>query len=415
MSKKCLSTLSLIALASFSSLALADVPNISFSASEHLTLGNQVKLRFDANQPGQTKVPLHLPNNLVLTYGEILPLGDLYGVADEPISQGATNADRESRFLVAFYSLAQKAASLDEANNLVAVIHNEEKIISDAINNGQKPEDAYKAMGYETSRQFNCITGGGCNPSSWWLSPGRYMDLANNNYDHFADFAQTAYTTGHHLAIREAASAHQSLDTKRLEFAYAMDAFACHFLSDRFSAGHMRTPRKALPDNVTPSITGSLLAGYMHNEEDVYGLHVHNKRGDVWIAYGDRSYFNDNNSQNAALTLEALQISANEVFNAYTTGSAATPDRVLNLIPHADEIGADVHLDISPLFYWDETTQKILRRADISNPYDRHWTDNWWGWSTLLELKRERGISPNAKSVLALSAYANQAHRDELI
>lgn len=416
MTNKCLTTLSLTAL-SFLIYSTASFAAIkpSFSASEHLSVASQVKLSFDDQTPGQLDVPLHLPNNLVLTYGEILPLGDLYGDSDNAISDGKNNLDRESRFLVAFYSLAQKPSSLEEAKNLVNVIHTEEKIIKEAIEKGQKPEDAYKDFGYETSRQFNCLTGGGCGESDWWLDPGRYLDLANNNYDHFGDSAWIAYSTGHHLAIREAASAHQSHDTKRLEVAYAMDAFASHFLSDRFSAGHIRVPRRELPDNVTPSLTGSLLAGYMHNEEDTYGLHVHNVRGDNWIAFGDRSFFNENNAANATLILEALQTSVDEVFNAYMTGSAATPDRVANLIPIANETRDAEHLDISPLFYWDEKTKKVLRREDMTNPFDRHWTDSWWGWSTLIELKRERGLAPEAAGALAKSVYRTKAIQDGLI
>lgn len=80
----------------------------------------------------------------------------------------------------------------------------------------------------ERARKWNCMTGGGCSSLAWWTLPGRFL------------------------------------------------AFACHFLTDYFSAGHIRVPRVELPEHVTPAIVGSLLSGLMHN-----------KQGERWIAYGD--------------------------------------------------------------------------------------------------------------------------------
>lgn len=39
--------------------------------------------------------------------------------------------------------------------------------------------------------------------------------------------------------------------------------------------------------NVTPSNVGHLLCKYMHDEDNKFGLHVTNLRGDKWISYGD--------------------------------------------------------------------------------------------------------------------------------
>ena len=39
--------------------------------------------------------------------------------------------------------------------------------------------------------------------------------------------------------------------------------------------------------NVTPGLIGDLLAKYMHDEDNRFGLRVTNARGDKWIAYGD--------------------------------------------------------------------------------------------------------------------------------
>ena len=70
------------------------------------------------------------------------------------------------------------------------------------------------------------------------------MKLAVNNYDHFQHQAQQVYLTGHQLAIEKAQEAAKEEDVKKrnsmLMEAYAMDAFASHFLTDSFSAGHIR-------------------------------------------------------------------------------------------------------------------------------------------------------------------------------
>lgn len=49
------------------------------------------------------------------------------------------------------------------------------------------------------------------------------------------------YETGHGFAIQYAAGTNSNLS-----LAYAINAFADHYLQDSFSAGHVRTPRRLL-------------------------------------------------------------------------------------------------------------------------------------------------------------------------
>ena len=56
--------------------------------------------------------------------------------------------------------------------------------------------------------------------------PG-YAGLAQINWDHFGDDARTAYNAGHATAIQRAIDGD-------LEGAYALNAFADHFLQDSF-------------------------------------------------------------------------------------------------------------------------------------------------------------------------------------
>ena len=76
-----------------------------------------------------------------------------------------------------------------------------------------------------------------------------YLDLSRLNFDHFGADAHAAYNAGHYCAMEEAAKPKGDLDV-----AYAMNAFADHYLGDLFSAGHMRTPRRLLHYDGKPKI-----------------------------------------------------------------------------------------------------------------------------------------------------------------
>lgn len=386
-----------------------------FASGEHVVIGDQIKLRFSDNDNGTTKTIFHLSNGLDVSYGDLLTLADFYGLVDAPVSDGKTSAERRYRFINAFSTLAYNPNATLEAPKLLDVIYGEIKAVEAGAKNGESPESIYDKINDENNRQYNCITGGGCSPNNWWLNPGRYLNLMNSNFDHFDQSALLAYQAGHQVALEQAALAHRYNDRQQLEFAYELNAFATHFLTDRFSAGHIRVPRHALSDNVTPATVGSLLAGYMHDEESQFGLHVSNARGDHWIAYGDKSYFSKQTEAHRQIILEAAQNSVDEVFEAYQTGSAIVTDRVTPLLPWADEEKNAANVDISTLFYWDSITNTVLRRTTTADYFDRNWTGNWWGWSTLLQLRNERGISKTAQGLLANSEVAKQAVADGLI
>lgn len=369
-----------------------------FALSEHLVAADQVKLAFDSHQAPEQYALLHLKNGLALTYGNIVSLVDLYGIPEQPIAFGQTEDEQNRRFLAAFATLAEADSAVTEANLLNLVIISERDITASAMNNGVPPEEAFKQINNEINRQINCITGGGCGSLDWWMVPGRYLKLTLENYDHFSPFAERAYSIGHQLAIEQAMRAKTSQRREDLELAYALDAFACHYLSDLFAAGHQRTPRSELTLKASPPMVGSLLAGYMHNEENHYGLPVHDQLGNHWQSFGDFFYFDKANQINRNHLIETLQLSVDEVFDAYVHGAQHKPSRVALLIPHYDEGGSQSTLSISPLFYWDSKAKQLLRRKDLANVYDRHWTNNWWGWTTLLALRDQYGLTQQAQA-----------------
>ena len=76
----------------------------------------------------------------------------------------------------------------------------------------------------------------------------RYKNLAFENIAHFSHggTAVETWKKDHYLALMAAAKAGYFSDIGALQRAYAMNAFADHFLTDSFSSGHVRTPRKKI-------------------------------------------------------------------------------------------------------------------------------------------------------------------------
>ena len=165
-----------------------------------------------------------------------------------------------------------------------------------------------------------------------------------------------------------------------------MNSFADHFLTDLFSAGHLRVPRKQLAAVVTPGELGSLISRFMHDEDSKFGLKVRNAVGDEWHAYGDKRYFDAGDAANRAQVKRAVQASADEVFDAFISGVAPSPAtfKAPLYVPDLNAAQNPAN-NFSPLFKMEG--DKVLRRKDVNDLNDKHWTADWWGWSTYLLLK----------------------------
>ncbi len=373
-------------------------PELFFEGGEHTAIGDNTLLRYEAGQPGipAHQSPLPLPNGLSLTYGQVIALGgDFYGVPERPIADGASEAERITRFTQAFDSLARLPAAKDEAGQILAVMQEEIAAANQAIQDGRQPHEAYDALGDSLSARWNRITGGGSFASD--LFPlGRYLKLAASNWDHFGPWALLAYQAGHAAALQQAVKAHASGEERDLQLAYAMNAFADHFLTDLFSAGHLRVPRKALADSVTPSDVGSLISRFMHDEDSKYGLLVRNAEGEQWRAYGDKRYFDSVDVANRRQVGRAVQRSADEVFQAFVDGRLplAKDYAALRLAPDLHAAEQDlVPGNFAPLYFQNGKT--VLRRKDVNNLNDRERIADWWGWSTYLLLKDYKPNTPS--------------------
>lgn len=130
-----------------------------------------------------------------------------------------------------------------------------------------------------------------------------YVNLANENQDHFAPRSWARYALHHKEALLLA------LD-KDLDAALVRNAFADHFLTDAFASGHLRVPRDLLV-----GLSGGLPSKKMHDEENVHGLWVRSASGFVWRCYGDDQL--GTNPVHLTLTAHAVGLSLLRVFRAY--------------------------------------------------------------------------------------------------
>jgi hypothetical protein len=368
-------------------------PRPEFEGGEHTAIGDSILLFLGAGDPGTVagRMKLAMPSGLALTYGQIVSLGgDFYGFPDSPISDGPTQQDRVTRFLNSFNSLAGNPASIAESAKILQIMQTEITAVNQALYDGKPASAVYEALGDELSGQWNVATGGGYIVSPW-IPPGRYLNLAQTNWDHFGTHAVLAYQAGHMAALNQAIFAHNSPPNQQvaqLQIAYAMNAFADHFFSDLFSSGHMRTPRKELYDIVTDPVTGSMLARFMHDEDSLYGLNVSNAQAISWKAYGDKRYFDTVDNQNKNFVDQTLQVSAGEVFDTFLSGSLPTSDpnnyaalqRMVNLQQVANY--TDYARNTSPLFIKDSAG--VWPRKDYNNLDDHEWPHDYWTGPTFL-------------------------------
>lgn len=358
--------------------------------AEHAWIGDQITLtyRVRGNLPAK-RFPLNISSRHLLTYGQLIALGgDFYGVVGAPIS---TATEPGKAFIDAWNSLV--TADDAEVKAILAIMDEEIAAVEKAQADGQEPSTAYHELGDKLSARWNRLTGGGSVVSDF-LPPGRYLQLSSENWDHFNTFAVTAYTVGHDNATYLASlAAEQPEDVQDayLEEAYAMNAFADHFLTDLFSAGHVRAPRKALTDilsnwHAMAGGAGGLLTRSMHDEDGEHGLNVINANKTRWKAYGDKKLLDSCSVDNRRQVVAAVQASADDVWEAFRGGKHQRS--ALTYIPDLQAAqSVSTWNNPSPLFRIEsDRPGQVYRRRDMANREDFTWTNDWNPLDTLLEL-----------------------------
>jgi hypothetical protein len=242
-----------VKLSAAESLKALEPRHVGFEYGEHFWLGDSLAFVLpDGTVKYGKDFTIPLQPGIDLSYGQINALaGDFYGT-QYPICYGASPAAQQARFQDAFNTLAGGIypQTPGEVTAILDLMKNEVDAVNEAIRSGVDPSTVYaKLPNINISLQ----------KATLWRALKRtgipaYLGLSQINMDHFGDDARVAYLAGHTVACRMAASGGTS---QNLMNAYALNAFADHFLEDSFSSGHMRTPRRYCRSG---GITGDMCA-----------------------------------------------------------------------------------------------------------------------------------------------------------
>jgi len=383
----------------------------AFNTAEHIITVSGCKLTMANGQPADAlRTRLSVRPGLELTYGQVIALGgDFYGDPAHPVCNAGNLEQQIEQFQKNFASLQTS----DEVTKILQITdHYEFKPIAQRVTHNQPPSGVYAGLPTtwphlvpDEDRAFDEATGG------TFFKSGRYLNLAETNLDHFGMDAMSCYNAGHILAQQSAINAKGSRDPNTaLMVAYAINAFADHFLTDLFAAGHMRTPRRKLFEsasvhNPLTQAAAGLCAMGMHNEDNKFGLWVENERRDKWVAYGDARYRDRWNSANRRVMKGALQQSMDDVWNAFKTGNVTNSGQVFSYLPKLiKEVGHNPttpnrndRQNWAPLFWWNPDENNVWRRNNLEDGSDRTYCQqgsegqNWGLTTTMVQLRVRKG------------------------
>ncbi|KAJ6528628.1 hypothetical protein DFH09DRAFT_1371197 [Mycena vulgaris] len=357
---------------------------ILFESGEHEDIGDKVMLQFDGGKTVSGKdfaYPAGAQGEHPLSYGLVVALaGDFYGKVkatpgDREQLSDRWDTDRESSIVLAF-KLA-KSLSTDKKGYLVRVLKTmaeERTQVLAGIAKGQDVAQIFRNIAVSYDKQYT------------WDTRGAYALIALCNWDHFGEDAYKAYSAVHSAALRKATEAysHPEHAEDLLREAYFLEAYAQHFLTDLFSAGHLRTPRRALHRNFfgdsgdedeAPSIIDRMYAEdrcaqKMHDEDCANGLWVRNARGDQWVVYGDKQLWSGKSCQNFMMAVNACQAGVDEVWRARQSGNPPIPADFEGL-KWTPQVTADAidPFNFSPMFRITPDS-KLVRRRHIDKRDD---------------------------------------------
>lgn len=292
---------------------------LKHSGGDHVKIGGEAAKSYKHDAVAvEQKLPdlpaqLNLKNGLKMRFGEIIACaGDFYGDPDHPISLKTSSELPRANFKKAYDKLI--SATPTEIKGITALFTEEEKAADAALKKGLHHQD------YTVSN------------IRYFIKCHQVLSLGIKNLDHFGEGALVAYKTGHAWAMEIAAVAatqKKPNDSKRLlHKAYAIEAFACHFLTDRFSAGHVRVMRREIFDfyrknNLNFSdIRSALVAEEQHDEDGKTGLWVTGiikGKKEQWLLVGD-GHLSDNTKaahQTLDAAAEAVVAGIKEVSQSY--------------------------------------------------------------------------------------------------
>lgn len=347
-----------------------------FASPGHELTAANLSLTLGDGSTAKGTDPLFSVDGAPLSYGDVLTFaGDFFGGTSlssimQPIATAGSTTAQQKAFNDKLASLQQATAStitlLQSAVAEQTALVQAGKASFGSSGSWQAYELPYDGDGIaglladiggmSMAEAFEYLIFPNAQPSYWLL--------AAYNTDHFGEYAQTAYTVGHGLAITQAIQAQG--DPAGLLLAYMMNAFADHFLTDLFSTGHLRPPRVELVQDFG-IVDGGFFTKAMHDEDSLLGLTVVSKDGSAtWTGYGDQRGYDEVNSDNMARAQAAVQQSATEIYQAFSTGQAPSTYEALEQAPDPAGTMALVG-NTAPLFQVEAGGQLFMRNP-VSSP-----------------------------------------------
>jgi len=430
-----------------------------FEANKHRTIGGKAfgellkanetidKLTPDLIDPTFNYIYLAGKGEAITAGDWVALAGDFYGIPEEPISGGPDEeidlVTSKTRFLAAYKTLADVKGTdaLKERDGILEEIEKEEDVVKKALRNKESIPDAIQHYAEEANRNQAGTTAFTQNVFIQLLihylplgligitSFPRYLNLAKYNFDHFGTDAQIAYEAGHLVAVD---TAREAYTTKRNDGndeaakkiflkALTQELFACHFLTDLFSAGHMRVPRKELYHQVkrnnpifnnpafadkTYEVAG-VLSLMMHHEDGKKGLWVKSKAHPKgWFAKGDGCLYEDDTKDNENYAIEAVKEALLSICDIYQQNESNYDFR--EYLPTLDNDKATDNgyalFCKKPLQEGQIKSEVVIRcRGDLGSREHENYTSTWSAEGTLAKLSFF-GKAPGEDATLARKA-----------
>jgi len=206
---------------------------------------------------------------------------------------------------------------------------------------------------------------------------GRYLALAKKNVTHFSNVGPglsniETWRTKHAQAIDTAKSA--GTDAEVANTAWGMNAASDHFLTDAFSAGHMRQKRD---DLIKKGGLAQLESKVLHELDNQKGVRVKNKF-EEFIAYGDDMLLPQKDGTDLGATTRkwaeaAVAASKQDLANALAQGKGySLPNgrsSAEDYVPHVVNMADDRWTGRTPVYV--QTPEGPVRVDDYKRMQDK--------------------------------------------
>lgn len=199
-----------------------------------------------------------------------------------------------------YFQYGEIVTSADYYNNPTEFTEDKKSAIAKVV------KCAYQQKSRHAQQRKEDIEYPSCDTTGVFGIPG-YLEVLSQNYNHFGWNNMVSYVDFHQKALQFAKKSYDLRETNPVQSralfnkALIFNAYADHYLTDAFAAGHIRVPRIQIKEwardelpGTLRSQRGDLLSMFLHNTESTdlhthkeVGMRVQNSRGDVWLTRSD--------------------------------------------------------------------------------------------------------------------------------